>query len=60
MALIKAKQIDQTGLTATAFTPTGVQSGSPLTVPENFQWVLSVDELIVDDELTLDGALVLL
>lgn len=62
MAKIKAKQIDTTGLvvTAAAFMPTGVQSGSPVTVPENYQLIVMVDEFRVDDELTLNGDLVLL
>lgn len=62
MAKIKAKQIDPTGLqvTAAAFMPTGVQSGFPITVPENYQLIVMVDEFRVDDDLTLDGDLVLL
>lgn len=62
MAKIRAKQIDPTGLVVgvAAFVPTAVLEGNPMTVPAGFQWPVAVDELMVDDELTLDGELVLL
>lgn len=60
MALIKAKQIDPTGLAAVAFTPIGVTSGQPLTVPVGYQWTLYSDTLLVEDDLTLEGDLVML
>lgn len=43
-----------------AFSPTAVTSGSPITVPAGQQWVLYSDTLYVDDDLTLEGDLVML
>lgn len=43
-----------------AFTPTAVQAGSPITVPQGQQWFLYSDILYVDDDLTLLGDLVML
>jgi hypothetical protein len=61
MALIKAKQIDTSGLTAAAgFTPSQVRTGVPLTVPEFQQWIVYAKPFLVDDDLVLDGDLVLL
>ncbi len=58
MALIKAKQLDPSALMA--FTPTSVPEGSPITVPVGFQWVFYGDTLYVNDDLTLEGDLVML
>ena len=61
MAKIKAKQIDLSGLTVAAgFTPSKVSSGTPIVVPEGQQWIVYANPLEVDDDLTLDGDLVLL
>lgn len=62
MALIKAKQLDLSGVSiaASAFTPTQVVAGNPLTVPQYHQWLLYVQELLLDDDLTLEGDLVML
>ena len=49
-----------TGGTGSGFTPSQVVAGTPLTVPEYNQWIVYANPLLVDDDLTLDGDLVLL
>jgi hypothetical protein len=47
-------------VTVTAFTPTGVQASAPVTVPESFQWVVYTNPLVLEDDLLLEGDLVML
>ena len=44
----------------TGYTPDRVRAGYPATVPEFQQWVVYANPLIVEDDLTLEGDLVLL
>lgn len=60
MALIKAKQIESLPGSQWAFTPKEVPAGTPITVPENQQWVLYSDTLNVLDDLTLEGDVVIM
>ena len=61
MALIKAKQIDPTGLAVSSgFTPDSVRLGAPIEVPEYQQWIVYARPFLVEDDLTLEGDLVLL